>query len=397
MNSKVNLLVSVIIPVYNVKKYLNRCVESVVSQSYENIEIILVDDGSTDGSGAICDMWAKKDKRISVVRKRNEGLNYARKDGYVRSSGEYVTFLDSDDFFHKDNIRNSMKALIDGEADAVVYASKEFDDLNEGKVSVAGAKEETKLLMTKNHIANFSLFGDNNLSGIQYMTAWGKLYARNLLERINWHDANYRMYEDNFWTPQVLLGAKKVVLMSSPLLFYRRNVAYGASGDNLGNRMTGNSIDGRAVGYLELVDLLQQFYYELARTHGFATKLDKRIDEQAFLSKTWRIDNLARANMLEAENNMEYVLQDLPKYITAKNAHVENLDAEITRLNAHAENLTTSVTQLNDNLEELNREFARVIAEFDQLSSKYEELKGIRRSARLLAGNVKRRIAKPRK
>ena len=74
--------VSIIIPVYNVEKYINGCLDSVIKQSYTNLEIILVDDGSTDSSGTICDKWAKKDPRINVIHKNNEGLNYARRSGY---------------------------------------------------------------------------------------------------------------------------------------------------------------------------------------------------------------------------------------------------------------------------------------------------------------------------
>ena len=126
----INQLISVIIPVYNAEGYLDACVESILRQSYGNIEVILVDDGSTDESGQMCDTWAEKDKRIRVIHKHNEGLNYARKDGFENSSGNYVTFLDSDDLFHKDNIKNSLEALYDNDADVVIYASKEFSDLD---------------------------------------------------------------------------------------------------------------------------------------------------------------------------------------------------------------------------------------------------------------------------
>ena len=91
-------MVSVIIPVYNVEKYLRRCLDSVVGQTYKDLEIILVDDGSTDGSTEICEEYAKKDSRIRFLRKQNGGLSSARNAGLLVATGEYVTFVDSDDY-----------------------------------------------------------------------------------------------------------------------------------------------------------------------------------------------------------------------------------------------------------------------------------------------------------
>ena len=376
-------LVSIVVPVYNVKKYLNKCIESAVGQSYKNIEIVLVDDGSTDESGAMCDAWAKKDARIKVVHKGNEGLNYARKDGFIASSGKYVTFLDSDDFFDKDTVEKSLKLLLDAKADIAVFASKEFSD---GDMDEAIFKRddtyETSHLATKDTIAHYALFGDGLLPGIQYMTVWGKLYKRELLNKVDWNAANYRLYEDNFWTPQAFLEAKKVVLTAEPLLFYRRNVAYGASGENLGNRMVGNSVNGKSVGYIEYVERLKEYYKKLSRSHGFKSTLDQRIDEQAFLSKTWRIDNLDRAGILDSENNLEYIIDVLQAYIEAKNKHIDNLGRDIEYLKV--------------NLEESNRQLADVTDRLDSLTKTHEEFSGIKRSARLLAGNIKRKIKKPK-
>lgn len=92
------MLVSIVVPVYNVEKYLNRCISSIVNQTYENIEIILVDDGSKDNSGEICDEWAEKDTRIKVIHKSNGGLSSARNAGASVAQGEYISFIDSDDY-----------------------------------------------------------------------------------------------------------------------------------------------------------------------------------------------------------------------------------------------------------------------------------------------------------
>lgn len=97
-------LISVIVPVYNVEKYLSRCVDSIIGQTYSNLEIILVNDGSTDLSGAICDEYKKKDKRIVVIHQKNGGLSQARNSGMEIMSGKYVAFVDSDDYISEDYI-----------------------------------------------------------------------------------------------------------------------------------------------------------------------------------------------------------------------------------------------------------------------------------------------------
>ena len=97
-----NPRISVIVPVYNVEQYLPRCVESILAQTYENLEILLVDDGAKDGSGAICDAYARQDERVKVIHKENGGLSSARNAGIDASTGEYLSFVDSDDWIEPD-------------------------------------------------------------------------------------------------------------------------------------------------------------------------------------------------------------------------------------------------------------------------------------------------------
>ena len=93
--------ISIIVPVYNVEKYLSQCIESIINQNYKNIEIILVNDGSTDKSGDICDSYSLKDNRIKVIHKKNEGVSIARNTGLKVATGEYIAFVDGDDFVHE--------------------------------------------------------------------------------------------------------------------------------------------------------------------------------------------------------------------------------------------------------------------------------------------------------
>ncbi len=106
-------IISIIVPIYNTRRYIDKCVESIVNQTYKNIEIILVDDGSTDGSDKKCDEWKEKDKRIKVIHKENEGASSARNVGIENAKGKYIAFIDSDDYIDLDIIEALYKRLIE--------------------------------------------------------------------------------------------------------------------------------------------------------------------------------------------------------------------------------------------------------------------------------------------
>ena len=112
MNTPYKDLISVIVPVYKVERYLCRCVDSIIAQTYTNLQIILVDDGSPDGSGAICDDYAAKDSRITVIHKKNGGLSDARNAGLVAACGSYIGFVDSDDYIAVDMYEKLYKAIV---------------------------------------------------------------------------------------------------------------------------------------------------------------------------------------------------------------------------------------------------------------------------------------------
>lgn len=141
MNSKI----SVIIPIYNVEKYLNRCVDSVINQTYKNLEIILVDDGSPDNCGAICDEYAKKDARVKVIHKKNGGLSSARNAGLDVMTGEYVTFIDSDDWIEKDLLNIEYDYIVSNNVDLVKplfkYDEENFNEIFNDKIRINDSYE----------------------------------------------------------------------------------------------------------------------------------------------------------------------------------------------------------------------------------------------------------------
>ena len=170
MDSKI----SVIVPVYNTRQYLDRCVESIVKQIYSNIEILLIDDGSTDGSSRLCDEWAKKDKRIKVYHKKNGGLSDARNYGLKHVVGEYVGFVDSDDWIEWDMYDVLLKEMMKNSAD-IVICGRCFEF--EKKSVIWGAR--TKFLMgPKEAIVKL-----NSFSGFD-MSACDKLYRRTVFKEI---------------------------------------------------------------------------------------------------------------------------------------------------------------------------------------------------------------------
>lgn len=138
--------ISVIIPVYNVEQFLPRCVDSVINQTYKNLEIILVDDGSLDGSSILCDNYAKSDNRIKVVHKLNGGLSSARNVGLVVASGEYIGFLDSDDWIDHDTLEYCYNLLVSNKANVVQFDLEMVSDID---IKIFQPKEYVKIFEKK--------------------------------------------------------------------------------------------------------------------------------------------------------------------------------------------------------------------------------------------------------
>ncbi|MBR1540013.1 MAG: glycosyltransferase [Clostridia bacterium] len=123
-------LISIIVPVYKVEKYLDKCINSIVSQTYKNLEVILVDDGSPDSCGKMCDEWTQKDTRIKVIHKENGGLSDARNFGLDCAKGKYIQFVDSDDYIEKDMIEFLYKNLKENNADISICSNYMVDEEN---------------------------------------------------------------------------------------------------------------------------------------------------------------------------------------------------------------------------------------------------------------------------
>ena len=129
-------MISIIVPVYNVDKYIERCIQSIINQTYKNLEIILIDDGSTDKSGAICDKYSKIDNRINVIHKKNGGLSEARNVGLDIARGDYIGFVDSDDYIHPQMYELLYKNLIGTSADiSIIKHIRKEEELGLGDIN----------------------------------------------------------------------------------------------------------------------------------------------------------------------------------------------------------------------------------------------------------------------
>ena len=231
-----NDLISIIIPVYKVEKYLEKCIESVLKQTYTNLQIILVDDGSPDNCGKICDEYAKKDPRIEVIHKVNGGLSDARNVGIAKAKGKYIGFVDSDDYIKEDMYEILINLIKEYDADVSicnlydVIDGKEYIRNNEN-----GIQEYSRLEILKEVLL------DENIQSY----AWNKLYKKELFDEIKYPIG--KKYEDIGTTFYVFEKCNKIVVTSEPEYYYLKR------SDSLVNNVTESTV-------LDYTDIIIQRY-----------------------------------------------------------------------------------------------------------------------------------------
>lgn len=213
--------VSVVVPIYNVENYLEECIESILNQTYSNIEVILIDDGSTDGSGALCDEYKKKDKRIYVLHKKNGGLSDARNMGIDNAKGEYITFVDSDDIIARDMIEYLLCLLNTYKADMAVCQCDYVDEnsklikniSNVKKTCVSGIEECLKTLLV-----------DSGLNTV----AWGKIYKTDYFKNVRYpigkyHEDIYTTWFTNWSGDESILERFDKLPFKNKIIFVNKN------------------------------------------------------------------------------------------------------------------------------------------------------------------------------
>ncbi len=200
--------ISIIIPVYKVEKYVERCIKCIQDQTYTNWEAIFVEDGSPDRSGEICDRYAAKDERIKVVHKENEGVAAARNTGLANVTGEYIAFIDSDDYAHPKYLEVLMKLLTENDADLAIcgYELSMGSHIGEGK-----ALGELEIMNSSQAVAKI-------IENQQFCSPWSKLYKKRLFEHITYPEG--AIYEDLGTAFEIFQAADKIVYQNIPLYYY---------------------------------------------------------------------------------------------------------------------------------------------------------------------------------
>ena len=192
-------LVSIIVPVYNIGEYVGKCLDSVCGQSYENLEILVIDDGSTDESGKICDEFAAKDKRLKVYHKKNGGLSDARNFGTKKARGEFVALIDGDDFVQEEYVSRMVKATKE-DTDIVICG---FNDTVPNEMTMSGRESAERLLIKQDNLE---------------IVAWNKLYRRELFDKIQYPKGE--KHEDSLTTYKILAAARVVKYIPGSLYNY---------------------------------------------------------------------------------------------------------------------------------------------------------------------------------
>ena len=207
--AEVDKLVSVIIPVYRSEEYLDKCISSIVGQTYQNLEIILVDDGSPDNCPEMCDRWAEKDCRIKVIHKANGGLSSARNVGIELAGGEYLSFVDSDDWIASDMFEKVMKLFDENDPDIVTFDCNRINE--KGEIYASTENIEDGLISSKKAIHELLKGNINNY-------AVNKVYKKHIFDGIRFPDE--RVWEDMAIAYKLLLNCRSVYCYSAKLYFY---------------------------------------------------------------------------------------------------------------------------------------------------------------------------------
>ncbi|MGN0151055.1 MAG: glycosyltransferase family 2 protein [Wujia sp.] len=208
-----NGLVSIIVPVYNVERYLSKCIESILMSEYKEYEVILVDDGSTDSSGKMCDSWRKIDSRIKVIHKKNGGLSSARNAGLNVAKGEYILFVDSDDYIDNKLLQVCVNCIEKYDVDMVQFNYYRVDEAYHIIGDIAFC-EQFKVI--ENNDSREMLYKESGKNIV--VNAWNKLFKKKIINNTRFVEG--RNYEDNMFLSDIIDKEPKVLLIPHKLYYY---------------------------------------------------------------------------------------------------------------------------------------------------------------------------------
>ena len=220
---------SIIVPVYKVEKQLERCIRSILNQSFTNFELILVDDGSPDKCGEICDEYEKKDKRIKVIHKKNGGLSDARNAGLNIAKGKYIGFVDSDDIIHSEMYERMYNCITKYNVDIVQCKFRKFKSIED--INKLSNINDVNIEYYTSKEAIMDMIDNNKIN----VNTWNKLYKRELFE--NERFPKGKIHEDEFLTYKLIYKSNKVAYINEELYYYYQNDNGIMNGSNLIKRL----------------------------------------------------------------------------------------------------------------------------------------------------------------
>ena len=249
--------ISIIVPVYNVKEYLHRCIDSILVQSYTNFELLLIDDGSPDNCGQICDEYAAKDSRVRVFHKENGGVSSARNLGLDNASGEWIAFVDSDDYVDVDYL-----------AELVAYTTLDNVDFVVTLNTISNYTKDNHIVLNHDDLILFSLYKFQD-----YGQPWGKLFRNEIIKKFSLrYNSQVHIVEDFIFVLYYLQEIDDIVLLTSDKYYYERDRQ-----DSLTKRI--NSFESELVGKEEFEKIAQSYIFrnasyekEMSNTSSFLTE-----------------------------------------------------------------------------------------------------------------------------
>lgn len=276
-------LISIIVPVYKVEPYIHRCVDSILKQTYKNLEIILVDDGSPDDCGKICDEFAKKDLRVKVVHKENGGLSSARNAGLDIAQGEYISFIDSDDYIVENFIENLYKLCMDNNVEIAECDFEKFEDDIEKKNNI----EEVVNIYSSDEMQK-RLYDE---AYVRTIVVWNKLYKKNIYSDLRFPLG--RIHEDEYTTYKAFYKCNTNIAVTNLKLYYYRT----HSGSIMGQKFNPKRLDA-----LEGLRERKEFYKNLKEQDLYLKTL---INYDGMLKKFYYI---TKENINESEIYLRDIL-----------------------------------------------------------------------------------------
>ena len=364
--------ITVIVPVYNVENYLNKCLDSIITQTYKNIEIIVVNDGSTDASGEICKEFAEIDHRIIYIEQENAGLSAVRNTGLEIMSGDYVTFVDSDDWIEQDYLETLYKKIVEYQADIAVGNYYSFNE-SEGMFyfHILGDSYYEKVYDNVSIFEN--LYESQEMKSFALISAWGKLYKAGLFEQLRFDIG--KLGEDGYLNQKIYLLAEKIVYIHKGIYSYRiRN-------NSLSRTWTEKWMHALVDAMSERITLLASLGYPLEKhlaiyrqmlegslSNGKVSGLEETPTYKEFETKKYLLDKLEKTKNTQKKAivlaaNYAYVDQVLT---TIKSICYHNRSIRFYLINSDFPN--EWIKQINKRLEKFGSEIINCRVTSEQIS-----------------------------